>query len=95
MKEKYVSGFINRTKNEDLGVNLAIDRLGPAAVPSPMRVTCFTPDDERAQIALGERVLSIWSEPGAEIVAEDLGTVPDFVRESLGRIGIPGFRVFR
>jgi 4-alpha-glucanotransferase len=55
----------------------------------------FTPDDERAQIALGERVLSIWSEPGAEIVAEDLGTVPDFVRESLGRIGIPGFRVFR
>jgi 4-alpha-glucanotransferase len=55
----------------------------------------FTPDDENAQIALGERVLEILTEPGAEIVAEDLGTVPDFVRESLGRTGIPGFRVFR
>jgi 4-alpha-glucanotransferase len=55
----------------------------------------FTPDQESAQIALGERVLAILREPGAEIVAEDLGTVPDFVRESLDRMGIPGFRVFR
>ena len=28
-------------------------------------------------------------------MAEDLGTVPDMVRESLGRAGIPGFCVFR
>ena len=55
----------------------------------------FTPADESDQVALGERVLEILREPGADIVAEDLGTVPDFVRESLGRIGIPGFRVFR
>jgi len=55
----------------------------------------FTPADEREQIALGERVLAILREPGADIVAEDLGTVPDMVRESLGRIGIPGFRVLR
>ena len=27
---------------------------------------------------------------GAEIIAEDLGTVPDFVRASLARLGIPG-----
>ena len=32
---------------------------------------------------------------GAEIIAEDLGTVPDFVRESLARSGVPGFRVLR
>ena len=32
---------------------------------------------------------------GAEIIAEDLGTVPDFVRASLARLGVPGFRVFR
>jgi 4-alpha-glucanotransferase len=32
---------------------------------------------------------------GAEIIAEDLGTVPDFVRASLARLGIPGYRVFR
>ena len=33
--------------------------------------------------------------PGAEIIAEDLGVIPDFVRESLARLGIPGYRVFR
>ena len=55
----------------------------------------FTPAEERDQLALGERVLGILCESGAEIVAEDLGTVPDFVRESLTRLGIPGFRVFR
>ena len=44
---------------------------------------------------LGERVLAILREPGAEIVAEDLGTVPDFVRASLARLEVPGFRVFR
>ena len=32
---------------------------------------------------------------GAEITAEDLGTVPDFVRASLTRLGVPGYRVFR
>src|SRR5262249_6796241 len=32
---------------------------------------------------------------GAEIIAEDLGTVPDFVRVSLARVGVAGFRVFR
>ena len=30
-----------------------------------------------------------------EIVAEDLGTVPDFVRASLKELQVPGFRVFR
>ena len=43
----------------------------------------FTPADEDAQLALGEAVLSILGQAGATIIAEDLGTVPDFVRESL------------
>src|SRR5262249_3877425 len=46
------------------------------------------------QLALGERVLGVFG-ANAEIVAEDLGTVPDFVRASLARLGIPGFRVLR
>jgi 4-alpha-glucanotransferase len=59
---------------------------------SPAR---FTPATEPAQLALGETVLSIFGQSGARIVAEDLGTVPDFVRESLARLGIPGYKVFR
>jgi 4-alpha-glucanotransferase len=55
----------------------------------------FTPPDERAQTRLGERVLEVLRASGAEIVAEDLGTVPDFVRESLARIGVAGYKVLR
>jgi 4-alpha-glucanotransferase len=55
----------------------------------------FTPADEPAQLALGERLLDVFRSAGAEIIAEDLGTVPDFVRESLARSAVPGFRVFR
>src|SRR5688500_9717986 len=50
----------------------------------------FTPPDERLQRALGERVLAVFREPGSEIIAEDLGIVPDFVRDSLEGLGIPG-----
>ena len=59
---------------------------------SPAR---FTPTEQDAQLALGEVVLSILSQAGATIVAEDLGTVPDFVRESLRRLNVPGYKVFR
>jgi 4-alpha-glucanotransferase len=55
----------------------------------------FVPADESAQTSLGEQVLTILREPGSELIAEDLGTVPDFVRTSLARSGIPGFRVAR
>jgi 4-alpha-glucanotransferase len=55
----------------------------------------FTPPDERSQTEQGERVLSVFREPGAEIIAEDLGTVPDFVRASLARLSVPGYKVFR
>jgi 4-alpha-glucanotransferase len=55
----------------------------------------FTPSDEEAQTKLGERVLQVFREPGTEIIAEDLGVVPDFVRASLARQSIPGYRVLR
>ena len=55
----------------------------------------FTPADEQTQIVLGERLLSIFREAGSTIIAEDLGTVPDFVRVSLARLNVPGFRVLR
>ncbi len=55
----------------------------------------FTPPDEAAQRALGERVLEVFRGAGAGIFAEDLGTIPDFVRESLAALGVPGFKIFR
>jgi 4-alpha-glucanotransferase len=55
----------------------------------------FTPADQHEQQALGERILGVFQSPGAEIIAEDLGVIPDFVRESLARLSIPGYRVFR
>jgi 4-alpha-glucanotransferase len=55
----------------------------------------FTPADEPSQTALGETVLNVFRSTGVEIVAEDLGTVPDFVRASLARAAIPGYKVFR
>ena len=55
----------------------------------------FTPPDQEAQTRLGERVLQVLREPGTDIIAEDLGAVPDFVRESLARLSIPGCKVLR
>jgi 4-alpha-glucanotransferase len=55
----------------------------------------FIPDNQEEQVALGERVLGVFREPGSEIIAEDLGVVPDFVRASLARLSIAGYKVFR
>jgi 4-alpha-glucanotransferase len=55
----------------------------------------FFPGDEPAQRAQGEAVLEAMRAAGAGIIAEDLGTIPPFVRESLVRLGIPGYRVLR
>jgi len=55
----------------------------------------FTPATEPEQVALGERVLEVVRTSGLEIVAEDLGVVPDFVRASLARRAVPGYKVMR
>ncbi len=56
---------------------------------------CFSPADEGAQRRQGEQVLRIFLDTGAEILAEDLGTVPDFVRASLSDLGVAGCKVLR
>ena len=57
--------------------------------------TCFTPADEPSQTAQGERLLQLFLDSGASILAEDLGTIPDFVRDSLDRLAVPGLKVMR
>jgi len=55
----------------------------------------FVPADEHEQIAQGEHLLTLFSASGARVIAEDLGLIPDFVRQSTERLGIPGFKVIR
>ena len=55
----------------------------------------FSPPDEHTQTMLGAKLLDIYLASGVEVIAEDLGTVPDFVRWSMARIGVPGFKVLR
>ena len=57
--------------------------------------TRFIPADEPAQLAQGERLMDLFKQSGARIIAEDLGTVPDFVRESLRRQRVAGLKVQR
>lgn len=57
----------------------------------------WMPAEEPAQIARGEKVLdaivSSAKSVGARVIAEDLGTIPPFVRTSLERLSVPGYRV--
>ena len=51
--------------------------------PSDGRAPYFLPADERDQRQLGEMLMRIMIDTGADVSVEDLGTVPDFVRESI------------
>jgi|HubBroStandDraft_5_1064220.scaffolds.fasta_scaffold89383_1 4-alpha-glucanotransferase len=57
----------------------------------------FTPEDEAEQRAQGEAVIrAIKDEAGEmQLIAEDLGTVPPWVRKSLTDLGIPGYKVMQ
>ena len=57
----------------------------------------FDPNDQAAQIGLGETLVSIFSaaESKPELIAEDLGSIPPFVRESMARLNLPGLKVLR
>jgi 4-alpha-glucanotransferase len=59
------------------------------------KVGAFDPSEEKAQHRRGDGVLSAMAEAArpAKIVAEDLGVIPDFVRQTLTRLGIPGYKV--
>jgi 4-alpha-glucanotransferase len=59
------------------------------------RSAFFTPSNEAVQRAQGETILALLASTGLDLIAEDLGSIPDFVRESLVRLGVPGCRVIR
>lgn len=55
----------------------------------------FNPPDEAEQRMQGEQLMKLFASCGSRILAEDLGTVPDFVRTSMAELGVPGMKVFR
>lgn len=55
----------------------------------------FDPATEAEQTAQGERLMALFRESGLQLTAEDLGSVPDFVRASLARLALPGYKVLR
>ena len=69
--------------------------IGAGATVKRKPVGWFDPEGEAAQNARGERILSvIQAEAGAtRVIGEDLGVIPPFVRQTLTRLGIPGYRV--
>ena len=58
----------------------------------------FDPADEPSQIALGETLVGILCRRRSRsptVIAEDLGSIPPFVRESMARLDLPGLKVLR
>jgi 4-alpha-glucanotransferase len=99
MKERGFGWFHARARRHaDLFEGFRIDHLvglyrtwtRPADKTQPAH---FEPAEEADQRALGEDLLGVFTSSGAELIAEDLGSVPEFVRTSLARLGVPGFKV--
>jgi len=57
----------------------------------------FDPATEATQQAQGEEIMRIVLEEAGpmQVVAEDLGAIPRFVRESLAALAVPGYKVMR
>jgi glycogen operon protein len=58
------------------------------------RTAGFSPPEEQDQIQRGEHLMRMMSRFG-EVIAEDLGALPGYLRPSLERIGVAGYRVLR
>jgi 4-alpha-glucanotransferase len=57
--------------------------------------TSFVPAAQADQLRQGEQLMNVFAACGSRLLAEDLGTVPDFVRGSMAELGVAGMKVFR
>ncbi len=78
----------------DLSPEQAAARCGgrrPGFRPRPD----WTEEDRRANLMQGDHLLTqlLRAAPGARVIGEDLGCVPDYVRPDLSRLRIAGFKI--
>ncbi len=78
----------------DLSPDEAAARCGgrrPGFRPRPD----WTAEDRRANLMQGDHLLAqlLKAAPGARVIGEDLGCVPDYVRPDLSRLRIAGFKI--
>ncbi len=64
-------------------------------VRKPNALGVFDPANEADQTEHGRVLLGVMAEAadGAELIAEDLGLIPKFVRETMSALGLPGYKV--
>ena len=56
----------------------------------------FEPADEASQVQRGETLIQLLrKDSGPDVFAEDLGSIPPFVRESMTHLELPGLKVLR
>ncbi|MBX3223062.1 MAG: 4-alpha-glucanotransferase [Labilithrix sp.] len=69
-----------------------VKKESPGAAPSRGR---FDPEPEHEQRARGEKVLRAMLDAAGRgsVIAEDLGVIPPFVRETMTRLELPGYKV--
>lgn len=63
--------------------------------PRDGRPPHFVPSEESEQASQGEAVLRAVIGAGAPVIAEDLGTIPEYVRAALRAQHVPGYKVMR
>lgn len=64
-------------------------------ISAPGEKGVFDPPEEPAQEVHGEKVLRALLEAAGEgtVIAEDLGVIPPFVRQTMAKLGLPGYKV--
>ena len=99
-RARYAGSLYDRFRIDHLvGFYRTYTRPAGARAGGKLPEGVFDPPAEDAQLEHGEAVLGAMIEAaagsGARIIAEDLGMVPPWIRASLTRLGVPGYKVLR
>ena len=97
---KFIRSRVRRARDlyDALRIDHVVGLFRTFGYPPDLDTTgAFDPPGEADQLVQGEEILKLICEEAGTtaILAEDLGVIPPFVRETLARLGIPGYKVMR